>query len=352
MYKAITKGSPEKEDKGSIHHGNASQKSKGVTNNRSESIHQLSVQQMADKHLTRQKKAILPVSENQPAQFKIDIKGWDLTDQNKGIGSKYEMFQTVTEKFKPILEKSPLSKGDLNIVEIMGVFNKDFNWFGSTSVFIGNKQKHVEDYKNYDQLTYLKKNQLKSVDAKSPLKIQIALNLKLHDSIENLYTTLLHEWHVHGATWEKTLPVIRQDDLSAKQQIALDNNGVSIDARASEEHKAYAKWSDETLKEKTEELGLEKEQMTKVLELFKSDRDNYKPSVLISKVLSKEVSKVVPTSKNKRKQAQEEKKDKKDNKVAKIDKKKDMEKVKKKRGRPKKKETKLDQMEGVDLDTK
>lgn len=352
MYKAITKGSPEKEDKGNIHHGHASQKSKGVTNNRSESIHQLSVQQMADKHLTQQKKAIAPVSGNQPAQLKIDIKEWDLTEENKGKGSKYEMFQTVTEKFKPILEKSLLSEGDLNIVEIIGVFNEELNWFGSTAVFIGNKQQNKKDEDNYDQLTYLKNKQLRAVDAKSPLKIRIELNLKLHDSIENLYTTLLHEWHVHGATWEKTRLKMRKDDLSAKLQIAEDNNAVSIDARATEEHKAYAKWSDETLKEKTEELGLEKEQMTKVLELFKSDRDNYKPSVLISKVLSKEVSKVVPTSKNKRKQAQEEIKDKKDNKVAKIDKKKDMEKVKKKRGRPKKKETKLDQMEGVDLDTK
>lgn len=349
MYKTITGKETTQEDKTAFHSKHQSARHQGLVNNRPEAIHQLSVQQMADKHLSQHQKASGQFAGNQPVQLKVDIKEYDVTDQDKGQGSKSEMFQTVAAKLKPIIEKSPLSQGNLNTVEILGVFNEKLNWFGSTTVFIGNKQQNQEDYKNYDELPYLGKSQLKKVDAQSPFKVQLALNLKLHESIENLYTTLLHEWHVHGVTWESALATIRSGDQKAKERVAVDNNEYLMNVRANEEHKAYATWSDETLKSKTEELGLDEEQERKVLELFKQDRDNYKPSVPITK----EVVDSVSTSRSKRSKSKQLEKE--IRKVIKVDPKKDdpkIKKVKKKRGRPPKKKTEVpDQMNIIDSDT-
>ena len=213
------------------------------------------------------------VQENNVETAPVQRKSIKLEADGITEGMK-DRFATAYSQFESkILSKSYLAQGDVNQVMIYGVSQKTLGMkdYGATTIYIGNGEKNINDYENFTELwgfSTLKKDVPKDV----PVRIVITINLTINKSVEEIYSTLLHEWYVHAVNWEGVVKYIRDD----KGKFAIPHvQGQGYEKRGKHEHMAYATMKDDQLEQMTDSLGLVDKQKETVLNKLRADRDRH-----------------------------------------------------------------------------
>lgn len=115
------------------------------------------------------------------------------------------------------------------------------------------------DYASFDEVALPFDFSQKTTHA---YRIVITFNLTRNATVEEIYTTFLHEWHIHALPWINT--------AIAGLNVAGKNSD-----REKDEHKTYANKTDNELEVYVNGLGLGNVQKATVLSKLKNDRDRY-----------------------------------------------------------------------------
>ena len=213
------------------------------------------------------------VQENNVEAAPVQRKSIKLEAEGITEGMK-DRFATAYSQFESkILSKSYLAQGDANQVLIYGVSQKTLGMkdYGATTIYIGNGEKNINDYENFTELwefNTFKKDVPKDV----PVRIVITINLTNNKNVEEIYSTLLHEWYVHAINWEGVVKYIRSDNGKfAIPQVQVQG----YEKRGKLEHMAYAAMKDDQVEQMTDSLGLVDKQKENVLKKLKGDRDRH-----------------------------------------------------------------------------
>ncbi len=195
----------------------------------------------------------------------------------KGLTTKMgERFHTACDTMiSKVIGSSFLATGSQNQVVFHGISKNSFSTvaphYGSTNVYIG-----TNGYKgsNYDQFTDLfLHNPSQTIPSDVSFRVVITLNLSVNKTIEELYTTLLHEWHVHAEKWEPILQYIRNNSDGHKEVDKIQKTGSAT--REDAEHQNYANWKDSEAENKVDQLNLNTLQSDKVKNKLKNDIKRY-----------------------------------------------------------------------------
>jgi hypothetical protein len=208
-------------------------------------------------------------SETAPVQRKsIKLEAEGITENMQ------DRFATAYSQFESkILSKSYLAQGDNNQVLIYGVSQKTLKMkdYGATTIYLGNGEKNIDDYQNFTELWGFKTLE-KDVPKDVPVRIVITINLTINKSVEEIYSTLLHEWYVHAVNWEGVVKYIR----AGMGNYALPHvQGQGHEKRGKQEHMAFATMKDEQLEQMTDNLGLVDKQKEAVLSKLQADRNRH-----------------------------------------------------------------------------
>lgn len=208
-------------------------------------------------------------SETAPVQRKsIKLEAEGITENMQ------DRFATAYSQFESkILSKSYLAQGDNNQVLIYGVSQKTLKMkdYGATTIYLGNGEKNIDEYQNFTELWGFKTLE-KDVPKDVPVRIVITINLTINKSVEEIYSTLLHEWYVHAVNWEGVVKYIR----AGMGNYALPHvQGQGYEKRGKQEHMAFATMKDEQLEQMTDNLGLVEKQKEAVLSKLQADRNRH-----------------------------------------------------------------------------
>lgn len=208
-------------------------------------------------------------SETAPVQRKSIKLGAEGITENM-----QDRFATAYSQFESkILSKSYLAQGDNNQVLIYGVSQKTLKMkdYGATTIYLGNGEKNIDEYQNFTELWGFKTLE-KDVPKDVPVRIVITINLTINKSVEEIYSTLLHEWYVHAVNWEGVVKYIR----AGMGNYALPHvQGQGYEKRGKQEHMAFATMKDEQLEQMTDNLGLVEKQKEAVLSKLQADRNRH-----------------------------------------------------------------------------
>ncbi|BAZ70731.1 MAG: hypothetical protein KME28_22825 [Pelatocladus maniniholoensis HA4357-MV3] len=198
----------------------------------------------------------------------IKLEGEELSDPMK------ERLNTAFDQFNAkVLSTSFLSQGQTNQVVIWGIKStNDFKDYGSTTFYIGNSNQgyQAQDYGQFTEIWQWALNN--PIPKDISVRIVIAVNLSINRTTQQLFATLLHEWHVHAVKWKGLIEYIRED----KGNFAAPwIQGQGYERRGKGEHKAYANMSDQDIESMVDELNLEEKDKKTVIQLLKRDRDRY-----------------------------------------------------------------------------
>lgn len=189
------------------------------------------------------------------------------------------MQQRFTEAYdrfsSTVLAGSPLAQGANNHVVIHGVSQKSHGIkdYGATTIYIGNNGYQGEDYTQFTELWDHKPlEMLHEFPQDVAVRIVITVNMTIHAGIDQLYATLLHEWHAHAEKWAGVVEHIRAG--KGRHAVAwVKAQGAA--KREQGEHQQYANKTDEELKTMAKGLGLQEHQTENVAGKMKMDRDRY-----------------------------------------------------------------------------
>lgn len=251
------------------------------TDQRAEAVIQRKLQKIADESpqvqaLSRWEAIANPQSKNDSTRLKEQPE----TDSGKpvqrvtaelkqqGITNPMEQrWNAAYAKIKSVTDTSAFGSSVKHSVVLWaassGSLNSIKDVYASTSLYVSKLATTSGytngDYASFDEVALPFDFSKKTTHA---YRIVIAFNLTRNATVEEIYTTFLHEWHIHALPWITTA------------MAGLNVAGKNSD-REKDEHKTYANKTDNELEVYVNSLGLGNVQKATVLSKLKNDRDRY-----------------------------------------------------------------------------
>ena len=104
------------------------------------------------------------------------------------------------------------------------------------------------------------------------VRLVIAVNMTRNNSDEELYATMLHEWHAHAVKWEQTVRKIRGVADANAPEDAVQSTPAE---REKQEHIEFARTTTEMIRHYVEPLELSAESATEVINKIIGDRNRH-----------------------------------------------------------------------------
>lgn len=213
-------------------------------------------------HVQQQKQAPALTADTQPIQRVTNEIRQPLLTNNMEL-----TWENAYPKMQQITNASSFGTSPKHSVLLWAVSKSTFSAIGDshgmTQLYVSKNEAYQgyaqDDYDDFDQV-------VPPYDfSKAPnhaYRVLIIINLTKNKSVEQLYTTFLHEWHVHALPWIR--------DAESKTNVKGD-----YETRIKGEHRDYANATDEKLEEYVGTLNLGSVSAGKVLGHLKKDRNSY-----------------------------------------------------------------------------
>ena len=189
-----------------------------------------------------------------------------------------ERFKRVGDIFLTnVVASSYLAGGESNQVLLHGVSKAthQVDHFGQTSLYLCTQV----GYAGYDKNDYGKFKEFWGLDRSVPhtdktaaVRLVIAVNMTRNNSDEELYATMLHEWHAHAVKWEQTVRKIRGVADANAPEDAVQSTPAE---REKQEHIEFARTTTEMIRHYVEPLELSAESATEVINKIIGDRNRH-----------------------------------------------------------------------------
>jgi len=152
----------------------------------------------------------------------------------------------------------------------------DLRDYGVTYLYLGKMDCDQHDYfeGDADRFVEVWKAEAKTIGTATRARILVVLNLSAHDTAEALFTTLLHEWFIHGVHWRGVIEDIRSGKGAAAVS-AVKAQG--WEQRATIEHEAYARCDDALINDMVATLSLPRTKARQVAGHLRADRKAHEP---------------------------------------------------------------------------
>jgi hypothetical protein len=189
-------------------------------------------------------------------QLKVEM------EKSKLSKTQDEQFEEAYNKFNSaVLSKSPINTmADIIVsaisnehIDTLQMPNRAKTSFKSTdaTTLLWLDHQVVNTDQKFEEIWELDSN--KQYPAQMPMQLVITVNMSMNESMETLYSTLLHEWYAHGRHWEQLIQSVYEGKGAEEVKKVKDTGSKK---REKQEHIAYAGYSKEYVEELVKGLQL------------------------------------------------------------------------------------------------